>query len=88
MKKRYVDNGYTFILSNNYDKISKVIHECMRGMRVPCKYCGKLFLTKETRKHIIKLSTELESLFIYIHVCHALHVSYFGTCIRIWVTGT
>ena len=45
-------------------------------------------LLRKHEKHIIKLSTELESLFIYIHVCHALHVSYFGTCIRIWVTGT
>ena len=25
MKKRYVENGYAFILSNNYDKISKAI---------------------------------------------------------------
>ena len=50
MKKRYVDNGYAFILSNNYDKISKAIHEYTRGIRVPCKYCEKLFHSKETRK--------------------------------------
>ena len=49
MKKRYVENGYAFILSNNYDKISKSIHEYMRGIRVPCKYCIKKFFTKETR---------------------------------------
>ena len=48
MKKRYVDNGYAFILSNNYDKISKAIHEYMRCVRVLCKYREKLFLTKET----------------------------------------
>ena len=41
MKKWYVENGYAFILSNNYDKISKAIHEYMRGIRVPCKYCVK-----------------------------------------------
>lgn len=49
-KKRYLENGYAFILSNNYDKISKDIHEFMRIIRVPCKYCEKLFHSKETRK--------------------------------------
>ena len=50
MKRRYVYNGYAFILSNDYDKISKPMHEYMRGIRVPCKYCVKKFLTKETLK--------------------------------------
>ena len=26
MKKRYLENGYAFILSNDYDKITKAIH--------------------------------------------------------------
>ena len=38
MKKKYVNNGYAFILSNDYDKISKNIHEYMKGIRVLCKY--------------------------------------------------
>ena len=41
MKKKYVNNGYAFILSNDYDTISKNIHEYMKGIRVPCKYCIK-----------------------------------------------
>ncbi|CAH3180812.1 unnamed protein product, partial [Porites evermanni] len=35
MKKKYVNNGYAFILSNDYDKISKNIHEYMKGISVP-----------------------------------------------------
>ena len=38
MKKRYVNNGYTYILCNAYDKICKGIHEYMKGIRVPCKF--------------------------------------------------
>ena len=49
MKKRYEENGYAFILCNDYNKISKAVHEYLRGMRVPCEYCEKVFLTKETR---------------------------------------
>ena len=37
MKKKYVNNGYAFILSNDYDRICKNIHEYMKGIRVPCK---------------------------------------------------
>ena len=33
-----------------YDKISKNIHEYMKGIRVPCKYCIKQFLNKDTLK--------------------------------------
>ena len=49
MKKKYLDNGYAFILSIDYDKICKTVHEYMRGIRVPCNYCNKLFVT--LRKH-------------------------------------
>ena len=55
VKKRYVDNGYAFILSNNYDKTTKAIHEYMGGIRVPCKYCEKIFYSKETRKRHYKV---------------------------------
>ena len=50
MKKRYVNNSYAYILCNAYDKICKGIHEYMKGIRVLCKYCNKLFHNKETLK--------------------------------------
>ena len=60
MKKKYVNNGYAFILSNNYDKISKNIHEYMKGIRVPCKYCIKQFLNKDTLKMHYKVIHRIE----------------------------
>ena len=60
MKKRYVNNGYAFILFNDYDKINKNIHENMKGIRVPCKYCDKLFLNKETLKTHYKVIHRIE----------------------------
>ena len=47
MKKKYRDNDYAFILSNDCDKISKLIHKYMDGVRIPCEYCTKAFTTKE-----------------------------------------
>ena len=55
MKKKYVNNGYAFILSNDYDKISKNIHEYMKGITVPCKYCIRQFLNKEALKMHYKI---------------------------------
>ena len=43
MKKKYVNNGYAFVLSNDYDRICMNIHDYMKGIRVPCKYCIKHF---------------------------------------------
>ena len=43
MKEKYRNNDYAFILSNDYDKISKNIHKHMAGVRVPCKYCTRAF---------------------------------------------
>ena len=60
MKKKYVNNGYAFILSNDYDKISKNIHEFMKGIRVPCKYCIKQFLDKDTLKMHYKVIHRIE----------------------------
>ena len=54
MKEKYRNNDYAFILSNDYDKISKNIHKYMDGVRIPCKYCTRAFLNKETlKKHYI-----------------------------------
>ena len=47
MKEKYRNNDYAFILSNNYDKISKNIHKYMAGVRIPCKYCAKAFCNKK-----------------------------------------
>ena len=60
MKKRYVKNGYAYILCNDYDKICKAVHEYMKGIRVPCKYCNKLFLNKETLKTHYKIIHRIE----------------------------
>ena len=41
MKKRYKENAYYFILSNDYYLIIQYLNEYMQGIREPCKYCGK-----------------------------------------------
>ena len=48
MKEKYKKNSYVFILSNDYDKISKLIHKYMDGVRIPCEYCPKTFRNKKT----------------------------------------
>ena len=47
MKEKYCQNNYAFILSNDYDKISKLIHKYMAGVRIPCEYCTKAFRNKK-----------------------------------------
>ena len=47
MKEKYCENDYAFILSNDYDKISKLIHKYMAGVRIPCEYCIKAFRNKK-----------------------------------------
>lgn len=61
MKKRYVDIGCAFILSNNYDKIWKAIHDYMQGVRIPCKYCNETFLNKETQKTHYQIIHRIEN---------------------------
>ena len=52
MKGKYRNNDYAFILSNDYDKVSKNIHKYMTGVRIPCKYCTRAFINQETlNKH-------------------------------------
>ena len=52
MKERYKRNWYKFILSNDYDYIRKRLHKYMAGVRIPCKYCTRAFINKETlEKH-------------------------------------
>ena len=48
MKEKYSQNNYAFILSNDYDKISKIIHKYFAGVRIPCEYCSKAFRKTKT----------------------------------------
>ena len=60
MKEKYCDNEYAFILSNDYDKISKLIHKYMAGVRIPCKYCTKAFKNKKTLNNHYKVIHRIE----------------------------
>ena len=60
MKEKYCDNEYAFILSNDYDKISKLIHKYMAGVRIPCKYCSKAFKNKKTLNSHYKVIHRIE----------------------------
>ena len=60
MKEKYRNNDYAFILSNDYDKISKLIHKYMAGVRIPCKYCPKAFRSKTTLNNHYKVIHRIE----------------------------
>ena len=60
MKERYRNNDYAFILSNDYDKISKLIHKYMAGVRILCKYCAKAFRSKTTLNKHYKVIHRIE----------------------------
>ena len=47
MKENYCKNNYAFILSNDYDKITKLIHKYTTDVRIPCEYCTKAFRNKK-----------------------------------------
>ena len=60
MKAQYKKNDYAFILSNDYDKISKLIHKYMAGVRIPCEYCPKAFCSKKTLSSHYKIFHRIE----------------------------
>ena len=60
MKEKYRNNDYAFILSNDYDKISKNIHKYMVDVRIPCKYCTKSFCNKKTLEKHYKVIHRIE----------------------------
>ena len=60
MKEKYCENDYAFILSNDYDKISKLIHKYMAGVTIPCEYCTKAFRNKKTLKKHYKVIHRIE----------------------------
>ena len=60
MKEKYCQNGYAFILSNDYDKISKLIHKYFAGVRIPCEYCTKAFRKTKTLNRHYKIFHRIE----------------------------
>ena len=60
MKDKYKKNNYAFILSNDYDRISKQIHKYMAGVRIPCEYCPKAFCNKKTLSSHYKVFHRIE----------------------------
>ena len=60
MKERYKENCYKFIFSNDYDYICMKLHKYMAGVRVPCKYCTRAFLNKETLEKHYKVIHRIE----------------------------
>ena len=64
------------MLHNDYDKICKAVHDYMQGVRLPCKYCNKLFLTKESCKTHYKV---IHRIIQYIYMV----MKYCTTCRRI-----
>ena len=45
---KYSNNSYKFILSNDYDEICIEVHDYMKGVRLPCKYCIRHFHNNDT----------------------------------------
>lgn len=57
MKKRYRNEGYKFIISNDYDGIVCIVNEHMNGLRIPCRLCRKQFISNNSlQSHIQKLA--------------------------------
>lgn len=55
MKKRYRNEGYKFIISNDYEGIVRILNEYMNGLRIPCRLCRKQFISNSTLQfHIQK----------------------------------
>ena len=46
--RRYEDNGYKCLISNDYDLIVIEINKYMRDVRVICKFCGTKFINRKT----------------------------------------
>lgn len=50
IKKRYKQNGYRILISNDYDEIIAFLNKHMWGVRIPCRYCANQYLSKNTCK--------------------------------------
>ena len=62
LMEKYSNNNYKFILSNDYAEICIEVHDYMKGVRLPCKYCIK-------RKHFYNNDT----LTTHYRVIHKLY---------------
>ena len=62
MKVQYKKNNYAFILSNDYDSISKKIHKYMAGVRIPCEFCPKAFCSSKTLATHYKIFHRIEKI--------------------------
>lgn len=60
MKDKYKKNNNLFILSNDYDRISRKIHQFMEGVRIPCEYCPKAFCSQNTLNTHLKIFHRIE----------------------------
>ena len=60
MKKKYKNNNYYFLISNDYDNITKYLNTYMERIRVPCKYREKAFLSNDTFKTHLKIIHRIE----------------------------
>ena len=54
MKKKYKAKNYYFMISNDYDLITKYFNTYMEGFTVPCKYCEKRYSQMALIKRIWK----------------------------------
>ena len=59
-KEKYKANDYAYIISNDYDYISKKLHKYMSGVRILCKYCPKAFRSKKTLNTHLKIFHRIE----------------------------
>ena len=59
-KEKYRDNDYAFIISNDYDYISKKLHKYMTGVRIKCQFCTKAFCSKKTLNSHLKVFHRIE----------------------------
>ena len=77
MKEKYRNNDYAFILSNDYDKISKNIHKYMAGVRILCKFCPKAFRSKTTLNNHYKVIHRIEKKTFNFDISNNIKILYF-----------
>ena len=59
-KEKYKNNDYAYIISNDYDYLSKKRHKYMIGVRIKCQFCTKAFLSKKTLITHLKVFHRIE----------------------------
>lgn len=61
MKKKFKTNYSYFMISDDYDLITKYLNTYMKGIRVPCKYCEKASYSNDTYKTRLKIIHRIEN---------------------------